>query len=431
MTFAFSLMLVVFGLLAILGVPLSFTTGIASLVYFLVSEQSIRTIIHQFFTSIDSFVLLAVPLFVMAGHVMAACRITDNIVSLANLMVGHMRGGLAQVNVVASMLFGGCSGSALADVAGLGSVLIPAMKKNGYSESFSAAVTVASSVQGPIIPPSIPMVIFASVAQVSTGALLVGGALPGVMLGLAQMLVVWIIASRRGYRSSHGKYLMAEVIKICKSSVPALLMPVILMGGILSGIFTPTEAASVAVGYALLLGFFLYRNVGFKDLLVIGAKVARDSAAIFFLIGTAGIFGWILAVAHLPQIAAEWIRMNAVDPLMVLLVINIFLLMWGMFMDAAPAILILGPILTPIATAVGINPIHFGVVMVFNLMIGLMTPPYGLCLFAGAAITSNETRIGAISREIMPFLFISIGVLALISLFPDLVLFLPRLAGLM
>ncbi|WP_119306947.1 TRAP transporter large permease [Cohaesibacter haloalkalitolerans] len=431
MTFAFSLMLVIFGFLAILGVPLSFTTGIASLVYFLVSEQSMRTIIHQFFTSIDSFVLLAVPLFVMAGHVMAACRITDNIVSLANLMVGRMRGGLAQVNVVASMLFGGCSGSALADVAGLGSVLIPAMKKNGYSESFSAAVTVASSVQGPIIPPSIPMVIFASVAQVSTGALLVGGALPGVLLGLAQMLVVWIIASRRGYRSSHGKYMLAEVIKICKSSVPALLMPVILMGGILSGVFTPTEAASVAVGYALLLGFFLYRNVGFKDLLVVGAKVARDSAAIFFLIGTAGIFGWILAVAHLPQIAAEWIRMNAVDPLMVLLVINIFLLMWGMFMDAAPAILILGPILTPIATAVGINPIHFGVVMVFNLMIGLMTPPYGLCLFAGAAITSNETRIGAISREIMPFLFISIGVLALISLFPDLVLFLPRLAGLM
>ena len=275
------------------------------------------------------------------------------------------------------------------------------------------------------------MVIFASVAQVSTGALLVGGALPGVLLGLAQMLVVWIIASRRGYRSSHGKYMLEEVIKICKSAIPALLMPVILMGGILSGIFTPTEAASVAVGYALLLGFFLYRNVGLKDLLIIGAKVARDSAAIFFLIGTAGIFGWILAVAHLPQIAAEWIRMNAVDPLMVLLVINIFLLMWGMFMDAAPAILILGPILTPIATAVGINPIHFGVIMVFNLMIGLMTPPYGLCLFAGAAITSNETRIGTISKEIMPFLFISIGVLALISLFPDLVLYLPRLAGLM
>ncbi|SFN47433.1 TRAP transporter, DctM subunit [Cohaesibacter marisflavi] len=431
MTFAFSLMLVVFGLLAILGVPLSFTTGIASLVYFMVSEQSMRTVIHQFFTSIDSFVLLAVPLFVMAGHVMSACRITDNIVSLANLLVGRMRGGLAQVNVVASMLFGGCSGSALADVAGLGSVLIPAMKKNGYSEGFSAAVTVASSVQGPIIPPSIPMVIFASVAQVSTGALLVGGALPGVLLGLAQMLVVWLIASRRGYRSSHGKYMLEEVIKICKSSIPALLMPVILMGGILSGIFTPTEAASVAVGYALLLGFFLYRNVGPKELLVIGAKVARDSAAIFFLIGTAGIFGWILAVAHLPQIAADWIRMNAVDPLMVLLVINVFLLMWGMFMDAAPAILILGPILTPIATAVGINPIHFGVIMVFNLMIGLMTPPYGLCLFAGAAITSNETRIGAISREILPFLFISIGVLALISLFPDLVLYLPRLAGLM
>ncbi|SDJ39224.1 TRAP transporter large permease [Salipiger marinus] len=430
MTPAFSFMLAAFGLLAILGVPLSFTTGIAALLYFLISDQSLRTIAHQFFTSIDSFVLLAVPLFVMAGHVMAECRITDNIVNLANLLVGRMRGGLAQVNVVASMMFGGCSGSALADVAGLGSVLIPAMKKNGYSESFSAAVTVASSVQGPILPPSIPMVIFASVAQVSTGALLVGGAVPGILLGLAQMFVVWIIARKRGYRSSAGRYATREIVAICRSAIPALLMPVILMGGILSGIFTPTEAASVAVGYALLLGFLLYRNLSLSALVRIGARVARDSAAIFFLIGTAGIFGWILAVAQLPQEAAEWIRGASVDPLMILLLINVLLLVWGMFMDAAPALLILGPVLTPIATAAGVDPVHFGVIMVFNLMIGLMTPPYGLCLFASTAITSKETGIGAISREVLPFLAISIAVLMLITLVPELVLFLPRMAGL-
>lgn len=430
MNLGVSLMLTAFGVLAILGVPLSFTTGIAALIYFFVADQSMNTIVHQFFTSIDSFVLLAVPLFVMAGHVMAECKITDNIINLANVLVGRMRGGLAQVNVVSSMLFGGCSGSALADVAGLGSVLIPAMKKNGYEEPFAAAVTVASSVQGPILPPSIPMVIFASVAQVSTGALLVGGAVPGVLLGLAQMLVVWLIARRRNYRSSHGAYRMTEVVQICKSAIPALLMPVILMGGILSGIFTPTEAASIAVGYALLLGVFVYRNLSFAALLRIGAHVARDSAAIFFLIGTAGIFGWILAVAQLPQHAADWIRAASVNPLIVLLLINLLLLAWGMFMDAAPAILILGPILTPIAASVGIDPIHFGVVMVFNLMIGLMTPPYGLCLFAGSAITSKEAGIGAISREILPFLGISIAVLALISLFPELVLFVPRLAGL-
>ncbi len=428
MSIALSVMLFLFGVLAILGVPLSFATGIASLSYFLIEGQSLRTVIHQFFTSIDSFVLLAVPMFIMAGHVMSECKITHGIINLSNLLVGRFRGGLAQVNILASMLFGGCSGSALADVTGLGSVLIPAMKENGYSEEFSTAVTVASSVQGPIIPPSIPMVIFASVAQVSTGALLVGGAIPGIMLGLVQMIVVYLISRRRDYRSSNLVIKRSELPKVLKESIPAALMPVILMGGILSGIFTPTEAAAVAVAYALFFGFVLFRNLTLGSLMRIGARVAKDSATIFFLIGTAGIFGWILAVAHLPQIAADFIKETTANPYLVLFAINVLLLIWGMLMDAAPAILILGPLLTPIATAVGIHPIHFGVVMVFNLMIGLMTPPYGLCLFAGVAIT--KCTIGQISREIVPFIGISIALLFLISYFPDIVLFLPRLTGL-
>lgn len=428
MTLALSIMLILFVLLAVIGVPLSFATGIAALCYFLAADMSLRTVVHQFFNSIDSFVLLAVPLFVMTGHVMAACKITDGIINLANLAVGRFRGGLAQVNILASMMFGGCSGSALADVAGLGSVLIPSMKKNGYSEGFSTAVTVASSVQGPIIPPSIPMVIFASVAQISTGALLVGGAVPGVLLGLAQMGLVYLIARRRNYRAAPTTYTRAKVVAILKEAIPAVLMPILLMGGILSGTFTPTEAAAVAVAYALLLGLVVYRNLSFPALVIIGARVARDSAAIFFLIGTAGIFGWILASAQVPQKAADAIAAMALNPILFLLMINLLLLCWGMFMDAAPAILILGPVLTPMAAALGIDPVHFGVIMVFNLMIGLMTPPYGLCIFAGVAITN--CTVGSISREIWPFLLVSIGVLLLISYVPQIVLFLPALAGL-
>ena len=428
MTIALSIMLCLFGALAFLGIPLSFATGISALSYFIISGESLNTVIHTFFTSINSFVLMAIPMFIFAGQIMAECKITDGIISLSDLLVGRFRGGLAQVNILASMFFGGCSGSALADVTGLGSVLIPAMEEKGYSEDFSAAVTVASSVQGPIIPPSIPMVIFASVAQVSTGALLIGGAIPGILLGLAQMSIVYLISRKRNYRSSDRTYSSSEKLHIVKESVPAILMPLILMGGIFFGIFTPTEAAAVAVAYSILIGIFLYKNLKLKALYKIGKKVARDSAAIFFLIGTAGIFGWILAMAEIPTLVAGWISSHGTSPYLLLFFINIILLFWGMIMDAAPAILIFGPILTPMVEAVGINPIHFGVVMVFNLMIGLMTPPYGLCLFSATAICKSS--IGDIAKEIVPFILISVAVLFFITYFPGIVMFLPNLSGL-
>lgn len=428
MSLALSIMLCLFGLLAFFGIPLSFATGISALSYFLVSGESLNTVVHTFFTSINSFVLMAIPMFIFAGQIMAECQITDGIIKLCDLLVGRFRGGLAQVNILASMFFGGCSGSALADVTGLGTVLIPAMKKNGYSEDFSAAVTVASSVQGPIIPPSIPMVIFASVAQVSTGALLIGGAIPGILLGAAQMIMVYLISRKRNYRSSERKYTKAEKIKIFTTSLPAVFMPMILMGGIFFGIFTPTEAAAVAVAYSIIIGVFVYKNLTFAKLWRIGKKVARDSASIFFLIGTAGIFGWILAMAEIPDLVSTWIKAHGTNPYLLLFLINIILLFWGMIMDAAPAILIFGPILTPMVEAVGINPIHFGVVMVFNLMIGLMTPPYGLCLFSATAIC--DSSIGKISKEIIPFILISISVLFLVTYFPQIVMFLPKISGL-
>jgi tripartite ATP-independent transporter DctM subunit len=332
------------------------------------------------------------------------------------------------VNIFASMIFGGCSGSALADVAGLGSVLIPAMRKNGYSAGFSTAVTVASSVQGPIIPPSIPIVIFASVTQLSTGALLVGGAVPGVLLGLAQMAVTYFIARRRNYLSHESISGFSQVMTVLVQSVPAVLMPAILIGGIMTGVFTPTEASAVAVAYAMLLAFIVYRNLSPKALLRIGMRVARDTASIFLLIGTAGIFGWILAVAHLPQQLSDLIRGASLPPVLLLLAINILLLFWGMVMDAAPAILILGPILTPIATQAGVHPIHFGVIMVFNLMLGLMTPPYGLCLFAGASIA--RIPIGEVVKELVPYIAVSVFTLFIVTYVPALVLTIPRLAGL-
>ena len=422
-------MLVLFGGLAILGVPLSFATGISALAFFLISGSSLNTVIHTFFTSINSFVLMAIPMFIFAGQIMSECKISDGIIKFSDLIVGRFRGGLAQVNILASMFFGGCSGSALADVTGLGSVLIPAMEEKGYSREFSAAVTVASSIQGPIIPPSIPMVIFASVAQVSTGALLIGGAVPGVLLGLSQMLIVYFISRKRGYKSTDKVYTMREKLEIFKESVPALIIPLLLMGGIFFGIFTPTEAAAVAVAYSILIGFFVYRNLSLKKLIEIGKRVARDSASIFFLIGTAGIFGWILAMAEIPAMLSAVILRHGTSPYLLLFLINILLLIWGMLMDAAPAILIFGPILTPMVEAMGINTIHFGVLMVFNLMIGLMTPPYGLCLFS--ATTICKSSIGEITKELIPFIFISVVVLFVITYIPEIVLFLPRLSGLL
>ena len=429
MNLSLSIMLVLFGGLAILGVPLSFATGISALAFFLISGSSLNTVIHTFFTSINSFVLMAIPMFIFAGQIMSECKISDGIIKFSDLIVGRFRGGLAQVNILASMFFGGCSGSALADVTGLGSVLIPAMEEKGYSREFSAAVTVASSIQGPIIPPSIPMVIFASVAQVSTGALLIGGAVPGVLLGLSQMLIVYFISRKRGYKSTDKVYTMREKLAIFKESVPALIMPLLLMGGIFFGIFTPTEAAAVAVAYSILIGFFVYRNLSLKKLIEIGKRVARDSASIFFLIGTAGIFGWILAMAEIPARLSDVILRHGTSPYLLLFLINILLLIWGMLMDAAPAILIFGPILTPMVEAMGINTIHFGVLMVFNLMIGLMTPPYGLCLFS--ATTICKSSIGEITKELIPFIFISVVVLFVITYIPEIVLFLPRLSGLL
>lgn len=428
MSLAFLIMLIVFIFFMFSGMPLVFAMGLSCVPYFLMSGYSLGSITAQMFNGMDSFVLMAVPLFVLAGTIMNEANITSSIVDFSNLIVGRFYGGLAHVNVLASMFFGGCTGSALTDVAGLGSVLIPAMVKNGYEEDFSAAVTVSSSLQGPIIPPSIPMVIYSSVVGTSTGALLIGGAIPGILLGLSNMIVVYFIAKKRGYPRSNEVYSIKRIINVSKKTFPILLTPFILIGGIVSGIFTPTEAAAIAVLYTFAISFIFYVNLKISILLKIGKEVAGKTAAILILAGTSTLFGRILALEGVPQMISLAVKSVSSNPLIILLFINIVLLLWGTLMDALPALLILSPIFSTLVVDVGVNPVHFGVVMVFALMIGLMTPPYGLGIFTAIAIC--DSNLEDIVKQLFPFLIVNILVLFMITCIPEIVLFLPRIFGL-
>ena len=428
MSIAFSIVLILFVFFVVSGMPLVFAMGLSTIPYWIMSGYNLGTVADNMFSGMNSFVLLAIPLFIFAGNVMNEAKITNNIINFSNLIVGRFCGGLAHVNVLASMFFGGCTGSALSDVAGLGTILIPAMTKSGYEEDFSAAVTVSSSLQGPIIPPSIPIVIYAAAVGTSTGALLMGGLIPGILLGLSNMVVIYFIAKKKKYPKSAGAYNFKETIKIIKGAIPALLTPIVLMGGIVSGIFTPTEAAAIAVFYAILIGFIVYRGLSINGIFRICGDVAKKTAAIIILSGSATLFGRVLALERVPQMIVFGIKSITSSPILILLILNIVLLLWGMVMDTLPALLILAPIFSPLVESLGIDPVHFGIVMVFNLMIGLMTPPYGLCLFTATAIC--DARLEEISKASLPFLMINIIVLFLITYVPEIVLFIPRLVGL-
>jgi len=425
MSIALLIVLILFVFFAVSGMPLVFAMGLSTIPYWIMSGFNLGSVVDSMFSGMNSFVLLAIPLFIFAGNVMNEAKITNNIINFSNLIVGRFHGGLAHVNVLASMFFGGCTGSALSDVAGLGTILIPAMTKSGYKEDFAAAVTVSSALQGPIIPPSIPMVIYAAAVGTSTGALLMGGLIPGILLGLSNMVVIYFIAKKKKFPKSAGIYNFRETIKIIKGALPALFTPVVLMGGIISGIFTPTEAAAIAVFYAILIGFIIYRSLKIDGIYRICGDVAKKTAAIVVLSGSATLFGRVLALERVPQMIVFGIKSITSSPILILLILNIILLLWGMVMDTLPALLILAPIFSPLVESLGVDPVHFGVVMVFNLMIGLMTPPYGLCLFTATAIC--DSSLEEISKAALPFLIINIFVLFLITYVPEIVLFIPRL----
>ena len=373
-------------------------------------------------TAVDSFLILAIPFFYLAGELMNACRLTDRIVAMAKALVGHIHGGLAQVNIFASMIFAGMSGSATADTAALGSVLIPAMKKEGYDADFSAAVTVASAMVGPIIPPSVAMVIYGALADVSIGRLLLAGILPGFVIIATQMAFTYVLARRRGY-PRFRRATFREAARATYHGSAAVMFPVIIVGGILSGVFTPTEAAAAAVLYGVVLGAFVYRNVGLRDLWATVLTVSWGSIRVLIIVAVASAFSWIMVREQVPQGIASFLATFTDDPLMVIAVMVVLLLAVGLFMVASSAEIVLTPILVPVIVSFGIDPVHFGVLMVFTLIIGGGTPPVGVLLFVAQDIA--KIPFSKMVRAMLPFYVPLFTAVILIAMFPQISLLIP------
>lgn len=411
------------------GVPIVFALALGPLAGFVLADKALflKMLPQRMFAGIAQFPVLAIPLFILAGDLMNVSGITQNLVNFANVLVGHIRAGLAQTNILASMLFAGLSGSAVADTSAIGSILIPAMEKEGYSKQFAAAVTAASSVIGPIIPPSIIMIIYAYVMKVSVAALFLAGVIPGIMVGAGLMLVTAYIGKRRNYPKAPRRASRGEIWAAFKKAFLPLLTPVIILGGIITGVVTPTESAGAAVFYALVLSLFITRTVKFKDLPAILYRAGLVSATILLIIGSAMIFGWVATVSGVPQTLGKFLFTLTENPYLLLLLVNVLLLITGMFLDVVPAILILGPVLGPALAQFGVDPLHFAIIMCINVTVGLVTPPMGLVLFVASGLA--KTGIEVLVKEMWPYLLVHITVIVLVSMFPALVLTIPKAFG--
>lgn len=424
-------MIIVFGVLIIMlfiGVPIGFSLMLSSFAYILFEGNiHLGVMTQKFVAGANNFTLLAVPFFILAGNFMNSSGITDRIFNFAKAIVGHIPGGLAHANVVASIFFAGMSGSAVADAGGLGAVELKAMRDDGYDDEFSAAVTGASSTIGPIIPPSIPMVIYATLSNTSVGALFAAGIIPGILMGVSLMILIYFYSLRRKY-PRHPRICLVKILKTFLSALPPLITPLIIIGGILSGIFTPTEAGVVAVVYSLFLGIFVYHTLDLKIIKEVIIKSAHTTASVMFIVMASTLFAWVLTIERIPVFLGSYILSLVQDNyVLFLLMVNIILLFIGCFLEPTAAMLILMPVFLPICNRLGVNLVHFGVIVVLNLMIGLMTPPVGLVLNVVADLVKKPFERIAIAT--LPFLVPLIIVLLLITYFPGLVLFVPRLLG--
>ncbi len=419
-----AVLVLVFVICLILRFPIAFSLGLSCLTYLFFSGIPLIVLPMKMYSGIDVFVLLSVPGFILAGNLMNHGGLTEKIISFCNHLLGHIRGGLALANIGASMIFAGISGTAVSDTASIGSVMIPAMKKEGYEEDFSCAITAASSTVGPIIPPSVPMIIAATLSGLSVGKLFLAGAIPGLLLGVGLMIVTYIISIKKSY-PKHPKSSFSQIVTGFIDTFWALLMTLIILFGIVGGIFTPTEASIVAVMFALAVGVFIYRKITWKNFHSILLESMITSASLMVLIGFANLFGWILVLEQLPQRISHGILAFSTNKYVVLLLINILLIFVGTFMETIAALLILFPILLNVAVQVGVDPVHFAVIAVLNLIIGLTTPPVGVCLFVAASI--GNISIAKVSKASFPFLLVSILVLILVTCFPAISLFLPSL----
>lgn len=416
----------VFLVLIFIRIPVAFALGLSTIpVVLLELRLTPFIVLDRMFQSYNSFILLAVPFFLLAANLMNSGKVTDRLIELARVLTGWMPGGLGHVNVAVSMLFAGISGSSTADAAGIGKILIPAMQKEGYDTRFAVAITACSSVMGVIIPPSILMIVWGGVMQVSVGALFLGGAIPGLMIGLALMATVYGFAKARNYPVTASPNL-AEFWAALRDASLALLTPVFVIGGIVAGLVTPTESAIIAAGYALVLGMFVYKTVTVNDLGGILYDTARFAAISLFAIGTASAFGWLLSFYNAPRLIVSVLTAWEFGPFGTALLIAALFLIFGLFIDAIPTIIILGTVLMPVAQAGGVDPIAFAIIGIVSLAFGLVTPPYGLCLLISASI--GGLNVVQVLREVVLILAPMLIILILLAAFPEIILWLPQAA---
>ena len=424
-----ALFLPIFLLFLMIGLPVFFGLLAAPglLLWLNGQPRDLALLYRNVYNGMDSFPLMAIPFFMLAGVLMNRGGITSRLVEFSQAIMGHFRGGLAHVNILSSMLFAGLSGSAVADTSAIGSMLIPAMVKNGYTRKFSAAITAASSVIGPIIPPSGIMIIYSYVMGESVAALFLAGIIPGILVGLGLMLMTWVMAQRYDFPVATKRATWSERGNASIKAFFPLLTPLIILGGILGGIFTPTEASAVAVAYALIVSLFILKSMTVRDLPKVLTEAAMVSSVVLLLVGAAMAFKTVVSLSHAPEILAAWILSLSDNPLILLFLINLLLFVVGMFLDAGPAIIILAPILGPIFINLGVHPVHFAIIMSVNLTVGLATPPMGLVLFVASSVSGE--RIESISKAILPFLAVEVVVIFMITYIPAVSLAIPRYFG--
>lgn len=418
-------LIIIFLLFLFFGVPIGFALGLSSSIYFILNQIPLAIVTQRMNNMLLSYPLLAVPLFILAGNLMNALGITEKIFAFVRIFTGRFRGALGYVNVIVSLIFAGMSGAALADIGGLGSIEIKAMNEQGYRPEDSACITLASATIGPIFPPSIPLIIYAMVAQVSGIKILIAGIIPGLLITLLLLILVAYLSHKAEWPTEKNILNTKQKIKVCLNAFPALLTPIILLGGLFSGYFSPTELASVCVFYVLFLGIFIYKRLTWHNLLNVSLDTLYSTAAITFIITTATLFAWALTVEQIPAKISTYFLEFSSSPVVLLLMMNLILLVAGMFIDTGSAILIFTPIFYPIITHLGISPIHLGVIMVLNLMIGLMTPPVGMSLFLVSKI--SNVPIDKLLKNLMPYFIILLIALMALTFIPQLSTWLPEL----
>ena len=412
-----------------IGVPVAFALGMATVATLILSTGfPLLVLLKETFTGIDSFPLMAVPFFILAAELMSGGSLTEVLLRFAGQFVGHKRGGLGYTNVVALTFFSGISGSALADAAGPGSMLIRMMDKAGYDRAYAAALTASTAIVGPIIPPSIIMIIYAlQDDSVTVGALFAAGIVPGLLIAAAMCVVNYRVSKKRNYRGAGSLPPLREILVTTWKAIPAILLPVVILGGMRAGWFTPTEASVVAVFYALLCGKYVYRTLAWKAVPDILARSALLSASVLIIIGLSASFAWVLTIEGVPQQMADWLIGMNLSPWMFLIAVNIFLLLFGIFIEPLPGVMVLAPILAPVALKLGVDPTHFAMIVIVNLTLGMITPPVGGLLF----VTCNVSKVpmGKLVRELVPFLWTHAVVLAVLTFMPALSTWLPRYWG--